>query len=118
MSRADRIASNLRLPTSTVYTSADSNPTIVDQGSYYLDPTATITAITIGAPLAGTIMTIYNESGSSVTLNTGSSITSLRLSADNNDTDNDTMTLEDNTLTTIFVITSTMAVVSGTGSLV
>ena len=85
--------------------------TIANEGVYYCTSNPTLT---LGAPAVGTIMTIYNNSASNMTLNRGSTVGTMRIAADNNTTNKTAVTLGAYSTTTITLFTSTFAVVSGT----
>ena len=99
---------NLRAPR---YTTVSTATTISDEGVYYCTSNPTLT---LGTPAAGCILCIYNDSASSMTLEDGSTITSLRLGADNNNTHNNSVTIAARAMATVTVVTSTTAIVTGT----
>ena len=106
---------NVRTPRySTITSSASTNETIANEGVYQLSFDTPATTITIGAPAAGTIMCIYNNKTSSISLARGSTVTQMRKGADNNTTNNTTLTLAAYSLTTITMVSSTRAIVTGT----
>ena len=102
--------SNVRTPR---FTEITSDTTISNEGVYRTATTG-VSTITLGAPAVGTIMAIYNNSASSITLEDGTQITSMRLGADNNSTHNNTLTLGSRSMTTITFIASNACVVTGT----
>lgn len=93
------------------HTSLSANTTISDEGVYVLE--AGVSTLTLGAPAVGTVMAVYNNT-SAVTLEDGATITSMRLGADNNSTHNASLTLGQNSMTTITFIASDTCVVTGT----
>ena len=95
------------------FTEITSDTTISNEGVYRTATTG-VSTITLGAPAVGTIMAIYNNSASSITLEDGTQITSMRLGADNNSTHNNTLTLGSRSMTTITFIASNACVVTGT----
>lgn len=99
---------------STIDSSASTNETIANEGVYQLSFDTPATTITIGAPAAGTIMCIYNNKSSSISLARGSTVSQMRKGADNNNTNNTTLTLAAYSLTTITMVTATRAIVTGT----
>ena len=106
---------NVRTPRySTITSSASTNETISNEGVYIIFAAAPTTTITLGAPAAGTIMCIYNNKSTSVTLAAGSTVTQMRKGADNNTTHNATLTLGAYSLTTITLVLSNRAIVTGT----
>ena len=100
--------SNVRTPRRTAISTAT---TIADEGVYYCTSNPTLT---LGAPAVGTIMTIYNNSASNMTLDRGSTVTSMRKGADNNNTNNTSLTLGAYSTTTITMFQSVFALVTGT----
>lgn len=100
--------SDVRTPRRTAISTAT---TIADEGVYYCTSNPTLT---LGAPAAGAVMTIYNNSASSMTLNRGSTLTNMRIAADNNVTNNTSVTLGARSTTVVTMFLSTLAVVSGT----
>ena len=92
-------------------TAISTDTTIADEGVYYCTNAPTLT---LGAPSAGAVMTIYNNNASSMTLDRGSTLSNMRISADNNNTNNATLTLGAYSTSTITMFTSGLAVVSGT----
>ena len=94
------------------FTEITSDSTISNEGVYKL--TNDVSTITLGAPAIGTVMAVYNNSTSSVTLEDGATVTSMRLGADNNSTHNNTLTLAANSMTTITFIATNVCVVTGT----
>ncbi len=95
------------------FTEITSDSTISNEGVYRTSSTG-VSTITLGASPSGTIMAVYNNSDSSVTLEDGTTVTSMRLGADNNDTHNNTLTLGARSMTTITWIASNACVVTGT----
>lgn len=95
------------------FTEITSDSTISNEGVYRTSSTG-VSTITLGAPAVGTVMAIYNNSASSITLEDGTTITSMRLGADNNSTHNNTLTLGSRSMTTITFIASNACVVTGT----
>ena len=79
--------SNVRTPR---WTSINSNTTISNEGVYYCTNAPTLTFG--GGIQGGTIMTFYNNNGSSMTLNRGSFLNTIRL-ADNTTTNKSSVTL-------------------------
>ena len=94
------------------FTEITSDSTISNEGVYKL--TSGVSTITLGAPAIGTVMAVYNNSTSSVTLEDGATVTSMRLGADNNNTHNNTLTLGTRSMTTITFIATNVCVVTGT----
>jgi hypothetical protein len=92
-------------------TAISTDTTIADEGVYYCTNAPTLT---LGAPSAGVVMTIYNNNVSSMTLNRGSTINSMRKGADNNSTNNATLTLGARSTTTITMFQNGLAIVTGT----
>ena len=88
-----------------------SSTTLTAPGVYYRTAT---TALSLGSMAAGTVITIYNNSTGSITLNRGS-MANLRKAADNAATNNASVTLAQYSTTTVTAYTTTLAVVSGTG---
>ena len=100
---------DVRIPRRTVISTAT---TIADEGVYYCTSNPTLT---LGAPAGGTIMTIYNNSASNMTLNRGSTLSNMRIGADNNTTNKTSVTLGGYSTTTITIFEPTaLAVVTGT----
>lgn len=107
--------SDVRTPRYTAFTSSSAtNETIANEGVYNINSAATTTTITLGAPAAGAVMCIYNNKSTGVTLAAGSTITAMRKGADNNNTHNATLTLGAYSLTTITIVLSVRAIVTGT----
>ena len=100
--------SNVRTPR---HTSLSADTTISNEGVYILE--AGVSTLTLGAPAVGTVMAVYNNT-TAVTLEDGTTITSMRLGADNNSTHNASLTLAQNSMTTITFIASNACVVTGT----
>lgn len=95
------------------FTEITSDSTISNEGVYKIASSG-VSTITLGAPAVGTVMAVYNDSASSVTLEDGTTVTSMRLGADNNNTHNNTLTLGARSMTTITFIASNACVVTGT----
>ena len=95
------------------FTEITSDTTISNEGVYKTASTG-VSTITLGASPSGTIMAVYNDSASSVTLEDGTTVTSMRLGADNNNTHNATLTLGSRSMTTITWIATNACVVTGT----
>lgn len=95
------------------FTEITSDTTISNEGVYKTAASG-VSTITLGAAAVGTIMAVYNNSASSVTLEDGATVTSMRLGADNNSTHNNTLTLGARSMTTITFIASNACVVTGT----
>ena len=95
------------------FTEITSDTTISNEG-VYRTASSGVSTITLGAPAVGTVMAVYNNSASSVTLEDGATVTSMRLGADNNSTHNNTLTLGARSMTTITFIASNACVVTGT----
>jgi len=87
--------------------------TISNEGVYYLTPPASSNII-LGAPASGTVMTLYNNTGNTISLEDGNTVTHLRLAADNNTTHNNTLTLGAYSTTTITMFSGIHALVTGT----
>lgn len=100
--------SNIRTPRRTAISTAT---TIADEGVYYCTSNPTLT---LGSPVAGAVMTIYNNSASSMTLNRGSTVSAMRIGADNATTNNTSLTLGAYSTTTITMFQSIFALVTGT----
>ena len=100
--------SNVRTPRTTNISTAT---TIADEGVYYVSNSPTVT---LGAPATGTIMTLYNSSGSSMTLARGSTVVWFRKGADNDTVSHTSVTLGAYSTTTVTFFSSTFAVVTGT----
>ena len=103
-------ARNVRTPR---YDSAST--TLENEGVYYRNNDTT--ALTIGNPGAGAVMTIYNNNGSNISLNKGSTVTIMRIGADNdgsNGGNKGSVTLGSYSTTTITMFDTTFAVVTGT----
>ena len=93
------------------YSSINTATTIANEGVYYCSNAPTLT---LGAPAAGTVMTIYNDNGSSMTLNRGSTLTAMRKGADNDTTNNTSLTLGAYSTTTITIFLANFALGTGT----
>lgn len=104
--------SDVRIPRYTSHSGGDL--TVSDEGVYMIIAAATLTTLTLGTPVAGSIICVYNNKTTAITLASGTTVTSMRIGADNNNTHNATLTLGAKSLTTITVISSTQAVVTGT----
>lgn len=86
--------------------------TITEEGVYYCTNAPTLTFG--GGIQGGTIMTFYNNDGSSMTLNRGSFINNLRLAADNDVINKSSVTLGAySTTTATCFITNNFIVISG-----
>lgn len=85
--------------------------TLTNEGVYYRTSDA---ALTIGSPVAGTVMTIYNNNAGDITLNRGSSLNTMRIGTNNETNNNSSVTLGPRSTTTITMFTATFAVVTGT----
>jgi len=92
-------------------TNITGNTTIANEGVYYVTNNPTVT---MGAPAAGTIMTLYNSSGSSMTLARGSTVVWFRKGADNDTVSHTSITLGAYSTATITFFSATFAVVTGT----
>lgn len=107
--------SDVRTPRySTFSTGSAANETITNEGVYNITSGAATTTLTLGSPAAGTILCIYNNKSSSVTLDAGSTVTAMRIGADNNTTHNATLTLGAYSLTTVTFVLISRAIVTGT----
>lgn len=107
--------SNVRTPRYTNHTGGDL--TVSDEGVLLVAYATTLSTLTIGTPVPGTIISVYNnKNGASITLACGSQVTSMRIGADNNNTHNATLTLGQNSITTITIIGASgqTAIVTGT----
>ena len=104
--------SNVRTPRFTVHTGGDL--TVADEGVIRIGSSATLTTLTLGSVVGGTIICVYNNKSSSITLACGTTVTSMRKGTDNDTTHNATLTLGTRSLTTITVVASNVAVVTGT----
>ena len=97
--------SDVRTPRYTQLTgSSDHN--LTNEGVYFIDSASTFSQIIIGTGAsltAGTIMTIYNNRATSVTISKGS-ILLMRVAADGDYTDYSTRTLGRNSVTTITMV--------------
>ena len=100
--------SDVRTPRRTNISTAT---TIANEGVYYCTSNPTLT---LGAPAVGAVMTIYNNSASAMTLNRGSTLTNMRIAADNTTTNKTSVTLGGYSTSVVTLFTSTFAVVSGT----
>tara|TARA_R100000951_G_C2590319_1_gene164799 strand:- start:417 stop:821 length:405 start_codon:yes stop_codon:yes gene_type:complete len=99
---------NVRTPRRTAITTATS---IANEGVYYCTNAPTLT---LGAPADGSVMTIYNNNASSMTLNRGSTVSTMRKGADNDTTNNTSLTLGAYSTTTITMFQAVLALVTGT----
>ena len=90
------------------------NTTITNEGTYLCDSAASAYDVTIGAPGIGKIMTLYNNSTNSLTLNKGSTVVTMRVAGDNVSTSHDSATLASYSTSTITMFDSNLAIVSGT----
>ena len=100
---------DVRIPRWTAISTAT---TIANEGVYYCTGAPTVT---LGSPAVGTIMTIYNNNNSAMTLNRGSgSIAFMRKGADNDQVNHTSATLGGNSTTTVTIFNSNFAVVTGT----
>lgn len=90
------------------------NTTITNEGTYLCDSAASAYDVTIGAPGVGKIMTLYNNSTNSLTLNKGSTVVNMRVAGDNVNTSHDSATLASYSTSTITMFDSNLAIVSGT----
>jgi len=99
---------NVRTPRRTAITTATS---IANEGVYYCTNAPTLT---LGAPADGSVMTIYNNNASSMTLNRGSTVSTMRKGADNDTTNNTSLTLGAYSTTTITMFQAVFALVTGT----
>ncbi len=93
------------------HTSLSADTTITNEGVYILQ--SGVSTITLGTASSGTVMAVYNNT-TAVTLEDGATVTSMRLGADNNSTHNNTLTLGQNSMSTITWIASNACVVTGT----
>ena len=93
------------------YTAISTATTISDEGVYYCTNAPTLT---LGAPEVGAVMTIYNNNASSMTLSRGSTLVTMRIGADNNNTNNTSLTLGAYSTTTITMFLANFALVTGT----
>ena len=84
--------------------------TLTESGVYYLTSNANIS---LGSMAAGTVITIYNNSSGSITLNRGS-MSVMRKAANNANTNHASAQLARFSTTTVTAYSSTFAVVSGT----
>jgi len=100
---------NVRTPRWTAISTAT---TISNEGVYYCTGAPTVT---LGAPAVGTVMTIYNNNNSAMTLNRGSgTIAFMRKGADNDQVNHTSATLGGNSTTTVTIYNTNFAVVTGT----
>jgi|14BtaG_2_1085337.scaffolds.fasta_scaffold00870_4 hypothetical protein len=99
---------NVRIPRRV---SINTDSTIENEGVYY---TTLAPTLTLGDPVAGAILTIYNNSNTAMTLNRGSDVGNMRIAADNALTNNTSVTLGAYSTTTITIFIGQLAVVSGT----
>ena len=103
---------NVRTPRRTYHNGGDL--TLEDEGVLFIAGSSTISTLTIGSPAAGAIMAVYNDKGTSITLACGTAISHMRIGADNNNTHNATLTLGARSLTTITVVATNVAIITGT----
>ncbi|MDB4350334.1 hypothetical protein OAA38_00845 [bacterium] len=94
--------------------SISGNTTITNEGAYLCDSAVSAYDVTIGAPGIGKIMTLYNNSTNSLTLNKGSTVVTMRVAGDNTTTSHDSATLASHSTSTITMFDSNFAIVSGT----
>ena len=99
---------NVRTPR---YSSKSANTTLENEGVYIFQSGAS--TITLGSPPAGSVMAVYNNTGSGLTLEDGATVTSMRLS-DGVGSHNNSLTIANKTLATITMIASNACVVTGT----
>jgi len=100
---------NVRTPRWTAISTAT---TISNEGVYYCTGAPTVT---LGSPAVGTVMTIYNNNNSAMTLNRGSgTIAFMRKGADNDQVNHTSATLGGNSTTTVTIFNTNFAVVTGT----
>ena len=93
-----------------------SNYNLTNEGVYVVDVNSTFSQIIIGTGAtltAGTIMTIYNNRSTSVTISRGS-ISTMRKAADGDTTNYATLTLGRNSVTTVTMFTNNLAILTGT----
>jgi hypothetical protein len=101
--------SDVRTPRWTAISTAT---TISNEGVYYCTGAPTVT---LGSPAVGTVMTIYNNNNSAMTLNRGSgTIAFMRKGADNDQVNHTSATLGGNSTTTVTIYNTNFAVVTGT----
>jgi len=106
---------NVRTPRYTQLTGA-SNTNLTNEGVYVVDGSSTFSQIIIGTGAtltAGTIMTIYNNRSTSVTISRGS-IPNMRKAADGDYTNYATLTLGRNSVTTVTMFFNGLIVLTGT----
>lgn len=103
--------SNVRTPRRLAISTT--GQTISNEGVYYLTPPASSNII-LGAPASGTVMTLYNNTANTISLEDGNTVTHLRLGADNNTTHNNALTLGAYSITTITMFSGIHAIVTGT----
>jgi len=106
---------DVRTPLHITLSGADDH-NLTNEGVYVIDGSSTFSQIIIGdgATLtAGTIMTIYNNRSTSVTISKGS-ISGMRNAADGDYTDYSTLTLGRNSVTTVTMFFSGLIVLTGT----
>jgi len=104
--------SDVRTPRYTSHSGGDL--TVSDEGVYWITGGATLTTLTLGAPAAGTIIAVYNNKATSITLSRGSTVGYMRKGADNDTTNNTSLTLGAYSTTTITMFQAVLASVTGT----
>ena len=93
--------------------SVSGNTTIEEEGVYYVTNSPTLT---LGDLTEGTIMSIYNNSASSIQLDKGSTMQNMRIAATNSNTSYTTVYLRQYTTSTITCfVGSNLVSVAGTG---
>ena len=106
---------DVRTPRLTSLTGS-TNPNLTNEGVYMVGAASTFSQIIIGTGAtltAGTIMTIYNNRTTSVTISRGS-IPTMRNAADGDTTNYATLTLGRNSVTTVTMFSSTLIILTGT----
>ena len=107
--------SNVRTPRHTELIGA-SNHNLTNEGVYVVSASSTFSQIIIGTGAtltAGTIMTIYNNKSTSVTISRGS-IPNMRKAADGDYTNYATLTLGRNSVTTVTMFYNSLIILTGT----
>ena len=107
---------NVRTPRYTEGLTGASNHNLTNEGVYVVDGSSTFSQIIIGTGTsltAGTIMTIYNNRSSSVTISRGS-IPYMRNAADGDYTNYNTLTLGRNSVTTVTMFYNNLIILTGT----
>ena len=107
--------SDVRTPRQSNLTGA-SDHNLTNEGVYMVDAASTFSQIIIGTGAtltAGTIMTIYNNRSTSVTISRGS-IPNMRNAADGDYTNYATLTLGRNSVTTVTMFNNALIVLTGT----